>query len=165
MGKSLFIIRHAKSSWDQPELPDEERPLMEKGIQKTYKLIEYLNENHVKVDLILSSPAVRAWETARLIARGMRYPVEKIVEVPEIYHMDTEQILGKLTGVSDDVNAVMIVGHNPGVTQLANFLLGKELDWLPTSGIVGIDFSTARWQVIMDSKRSLRFMIYPKMLP
>ncbi|MBP6978579.1 MAG: phosphohistidine phosphatase SixA [Bacteroidales bacterium] len=164
MTKSLYIVRHAKSSWDEPELADEERPLLEKGVQKTYKVIDYLNERQVTVDLILSSPAVRAYETARLIAQGIRYPVENISRIQDIYHLDTQQMLNKLTGLSDEIHSVMIVGHNPGVTQLASLLLGKQLDWLPTSAVVGIEFSTHQWQEIAGARRAVLFMIHPRML-
>lgn len=163
--KTLFIVRHAKSSWDDPDLSDEERPLLEKGIKKTSRVIEYLNDNHISADLILSSPAVRAVETARLIAKGIRYPKEKITLMPEIYHFDSAHILRELRGLSDNIQSVMIVGHNPGVTQLASHLMGKELEWLPTSAIAGIDFHTDHWGRISDSRVSMRFMIHPKMLP
>ena len=162
--KSIYIVRHAKSSWDPPDLSDEERPLLEKGIQKTFKVIEYLNDHRIKADLILSSPAVRARETARLIAKGIRYPEEKITLMTQIYHFDREYLLSELCGLSDEIQSVMIVGHNPGVTQFASYLTGKETEWLPTSGIAGIDFSTDQWNRIIDSERSMRFMIYPRML-
>ncbi|HNS16487.1 MAG TPA: phosphohistidine phosphatase SixA [Bacteroidales bacterium] len=165
MGKSLYIVRHAKSSWDQPELPDEDRPLLEKGVQKTYKVINYLNGRKVKVDLILTSPAVRACETARLIAQGIGYPAERISKMPELYPIDTEQVLQRLQDLPDEVNAVMIVGHNPGVTQFASFLLGEQLDWLPTSAVAGIEFLTDRWHDIPGLKPFMHFVIYPKMLP
>ena len=162
--KSIYIVRHAKSSWDDPDLSDEERPLLEKGIKKTFKVIEYLNDHQIKTDLIISSPAVRAWETAKLIAKGIRYPEDKITRMHEIYPLDNELLLSELRGLSDRIQSVMIVGHNPGVTQLASYLAGKELDWLPTSGIAAIDFSTDHWEKIIDSERSMRFMIYPGML-
>ena len=163
--KTLYIVRHAKSSWDDPDLSDEERPLLEKGVKKTHKVIEYLNGHHIRPDLILSSPAVRAFETAKLIAKGVRYPGEKITIMPEIYHFDSAHILRELQGLSDDIQSVMIVGHNPGVTQLAGHLLGKELEWLPTSAIAGIDIHTDQWDRIRDSNVSTRFMIHPSMLP
>jgi phosphohistidine phosphatase len=128
-------------------------------------VIEYLNDHHVRADLILSSPAVRAFETARLIAKGIRYPEEKITVMPEIYHFDSAHILRELRGLSNDIQSVMIVGHNPGITQLASHLSGKELEWLPTSAIAGIDFQTDHWDRIGDANVSTRFMIHPKMLP
>lgn len=162
--KSLYIVRHAKSSWDDPELSDEERPLLEKGIKRTQKVIEYLRGHQVRIDLLISSHAVRAYETARIIADGIGYPVERIIQMPVIYHADEDELLGELLNLSDEVQSVMLVGHNPGFTRFASYMLGKELEWLPTSSVIRIDIDAACWKDIIDSPRTLNFMVYPRML-
>ncbi len=162
--KTIYLVRHAKSSWDDPDLSDEERPLVEKGVRKTQQVIDYLNAHHITADLMLSSPAVRAFETAMLFAKGIRYPAEKITVMPEIYHFDSAYILRALQGLTDDIQSVMIIGHNPGITQLASSLMEKDLEWLSTSAIAGIDIHTDQWDRILDSKRSVRFILHPKML-
>ena len=76
--KTLYIVRHAKSSWDQAGLADHQRPLLEKGKKRTKRIIDYLLENNIKADLIISSHAVRALETARIIGYALNYPVDEI---------------------------------------------------------------------------------------
>jgi phosphohistidine phosphatase len=162
--KSLYIVRHAKSSWDEPFEKDEERPLMDKGLKRTEKVIEYLCTHKIDVQLIISSHAVRAWETARLFAKGLNYPEERIVKRPSLYHADEEAILDEVRSISDEVNSVMLVGHNPGFTQFVSFLLEREIEWLGTSALVRIDFNTDRWSQTGSVPCALNFMISPKML-
>ncbi len=84
--KTLYIVRHAKSSWNKVDMPDEKRPLMEKGKKRTKKVIDYLLANHIKVDYIISSHAVRAHETAKILAHALKYPIENIKIDSNIYH-------------------------------------------------------------------------------
>jgi len=91
--KLLYFIRHAKSSWEDPELTDLERPLLKRGVDKTRQMIRYLNKHKVTADLILSSPAVRALETARLVAGGIGYPPDRIRIEKAIYYGPAESIL------------------------------------------------------------------------
>ncbi len=162
--KSLFIVRHAKSSWEFSELSDEERPLLEKGRKRTKKIVKFLTGHDTHLDLILSSHAVRAYETARIIAHGLGYPDNKIELRNGIYHADTDELLDQLFGIDDQFKSVMIVGHNPGFTRFANYFLNGEIDWLPTSGVVRIDFDTDKWHEIMDAAYSTGFIVFPGML-
>lgn len=162
--KSLYIVRHAKSSWDYPELSDEERPLLSKGVRRTEKIINYLKEKNTTVDLIISSHAVRAYDTARLIAESINYHEKEIIVRSAIYHADTDTLLQEVFAVDNAIDSVMIVGHNPGFTRFANYFLEEQVDWLPTSGVVKIDFDVERWNDIIDSSRKTDFIVYPKML-
>ena len=162
--KSLYIVRHAKSSWEFPQLSDEERPLLEKGVRRTKKVIKYLVEKNTKIDLIVSSYAVRALETARLIADGLGYSRENIKVTGDLYHAGSDEILDYLFGVPDEVDSVMIVGHNPGFSRFARDFDRNSPDWLPTSGIVGIHFDTGKWNEILDVEHKTAFIVYPKML-
>ncbi|MCK4677392.1 MAG: hypothetical protein KAT48_04610, partial [Bacteroidales bacterium] len=104
------------------------------------------------------------YETARIIAHGLGYPDNKIELHNGIYHADTDVLLDQLFGIDDQFKSVMIVGHNPGFTRFANYFLNGEIDWLPTSGVVRIDFDTDKWHEIMDAAHSTGFIVFPGML-
>lgn len=162
--KTLYIVRHAKSSWENPEFDDIERPLLDKGIKKTSRVIEFLKSKKLKVDLIISSPAVRAYETAKLYAPTFAYDPAKIVINDNVYESSTDNLLDVLFELDNDVDSVMIVGHNPTFTDFANQFLDTKIDWLPTSGIVCINFHTNEWQKISITKKTKSFIVYPGML-
>ncbi len=162
--KTLYIIRHAKSSWDFPQLSDEERPLLEKGIRRTLKSIYFLKQQNVFPDLMISSHAKRAFETTLLMAKGLDYPVEKIITEPTFYSNSAEEMIDFIFGLPDDKQHVFMVGHNPTFTNLANEFLSNKIDFLPTSAIVAISFDVNNWNEIIDSKHKLVFTVYPKKL-
>ena len=162
--KKLFICRHAKSSWDFPELGDRQRPLIKTGIARTKRVIGYLNKKNQSAGLIISSPAVRALDTAKLVAEGIGYPADMIRIEKVIYEGDYENILDLVYGVPDEIESVMIFGHNPHLTMLTNFFTRPEIDNLPTSGIACFSFKTDRWNDIPSCSRETEFIIYPRML-
>jgi len=160
--KTLYIVRHAKSSWKHPELGDDERPLLEKGKKRTRKIINYLLEKDTSVDLIISSYAVRALETARIIAHAIGYPEDEIRISQQLYHASSERIYDQFFDLSDEISSLMIVGHNPTFTNFANQFLDDKIDWLPTSGVVSITFDTNTWTDVPLAKYKTNFVIYPK---
>ncbi len=162
--KYLYIVRHAKSSWDHAGLADHERPLLEKGKKRTKWVIDYLLDNNVHVDLIISSHAVRARETAKFIGNALHYPEDNIQISTAIYHGDVDTLLNHFFDLSNDVNSLMMVGHNPTFTSFANYFLENKIDWLPTSGIVCIEFNTDNWEHVLDAKKRAKFVISPKMV-
>ena len=162
--KTLYIVRHAKSSWNFPELGDEERPLLEKGKKRTRKIIDFLQKKNVSVDLIISSHAIRAHETAKIIAHGIGYPVEDIRLSRQVYHASADSLFDQFFDLRDDISSLMLVGHNPTFTNFANIFLDRKIDWLPTSGIVSITFDTNIWVNLPLAKHNVNFIIYPKQL-
>jgi phosphohistidine phosphatase len=162
--KTLYLVRHAKSSWDHPGLSDFERPLLETGIKKTRQIIEYLNKKKVIAELIISSPAVRALETARLIAGGIAYPIENIKTEQAIYEAGVDDYLDVINNTPDEIASMMIFGHNPTITFVANLFLEKKIELLPTSGVVSVTFNTERWSKITEMRPSKESVVFPKML-
>lgn len=162
--KKLFIVRHAKSSWDYPHLEDDQRPLLEKGKKRTKLVIDYLLDNNVNVDLIVSSHAVRALETARILAHALQYPMERIEVHKNFYYYDKDGLFNIFFDMPDEVNSIMIVGHNPTLTNFANHFLSRKIDWLPTSGIISLKFDAGKWTDIPTAKSSLDFYITPRMM-
>jgi phosphohistidine phosphatase len=162
--KTLYLVRHAKSSWSHPGLSDFNRPLSDTGIKRNRKIIRYLNEKSVSVDLIISSPAVRTLETAKLIAAGIDYPIENIYQDPALYEAGLHDFLNVIYDTPDEINSLMVVGHNFTITHVANFFLGPEIEMLPTSGLVGISFVSEHWRAIPSVQPEQLFVVFPKML-
>jgi len=163
--KTLYILRHAKSSWALVEqLPDHERPLLEEGKKRTRKLINYLLTNHIKPELILCSTAKRASETAGYIASALAIENAQIKLIPSLYNAGVEQIFNQFIDLDNSLNSIMIVGHNPSLTNFVNNWLKSPIDWLPTSGLVGIEFDTKDWEELLKAKAEVKFVVFPKQL-
>lgn len=162
--KTIYIVRHAKSSWDEPGLSDHDRPLIAAGIKKTNLVIDYLKAKKVMPGLIITSTARRAKDTALLVADGLGYPYSKIIFDEKIYHASPNSIMDELYALDDQINSVMIFGHNPTLTYFVNQFLEPTIANLPTSGVVAIEFDTDKWVEIAAAKYRNWFSVYPKML-
>ncbi len=162
--KRLYIVRHAKSSWESAHLDDMDRPLLEKGKKRTKRVIDYLIEHEVHVDLIISSPATRAHETAKIIAWALGYKEDDIREESFIYHANSESLHDIFYDVPKGVDSMMIVGHNPAFTSFANYFLDDKIDWLPTSAIVCIEFDVKEWEDADRMNSKPVFYITPRQM-
>jgi phosphohistidine phosphatase len=160
--KTLYIVRHAKSSWDHPGLSDDERPLINKGVKRTHKIASFLQKKNIKSDILISSYAKRAFETARIIAAAIEYPEDKIKISRELYHGNTDSLYDELFALSDNIESAMIFGHNPTFTSFANHFLSEKTDWLPTTGVVAISFKTDKWTEIPVANHKTEFVIFPR---
>jgi phosphohistidine phosphatase len=159
--KQLYIVRHGKSSWDY-EVDDIDRPLKVKGINDAYKMADRLNKRNKHPQLIISSPANRALHTAIIFARTLNHPISNLNIHEIIYNGSDEQILDFIKTLDDAVSSVMIFGHNPMSTDLANRFLKDKLDNLPTAGIASINFKTDSWKNIESNNASTELVDYPK---
>jgi len=156
--KKLFIIRHAKSDWGNEDLDDFDRPLNEKGIKDCAIIGQYLKQKNEKIDIILSSPALRAYTTAKLLAKELNFD-KNITQNQYIYEPFVSAIQELISYIHDDNNTAVLVGHNPGVSTLAYMLCGSKEE-LKTASIVEISFSCDSW---MDIKKSnATFIAYKK---
>jgi phosphohistidine phosphatase len=162
--KRLYLVRHAKSSWEEPGVSDYDRPLIPKGIKKTRLVIDFLLKRNTTVDLMISSPAVRAYETAKLIAGGLNYPLNGIKTERRIYDGYYDRILDVVYGTSNEVNSLMIFGHNPTITNLANLFLHPGIEMMPTTCVVCISFDTDKWEDLPSTHAIQEFVVFPKML-
>ncbi len=160
--KELFIVRHAKSSWNQPELADIDRPLNKRGKKNAPQMGRRLANRNVLPDLLLSSPAKRSISTAKKIATEIGFSKSKIQTDTLFLHTSVDEIIHRLRLVSDDVNSLMIFGHNPGLTDLANFLTGGNIYNIPTCGVVALQFDIEHWEQIDAGKGKIVFFDYPK---
>lgn len=159
--KKLILIRHAKSAWDDPSLSDHDRPLAERGLQDAPKMAKRLIKRRIQADLLVSSTALRAKETAKFIAEELRYPKDKILLESSLYHASSHSILKYLRAQHDRHDTILIFGHNPGFTDLANYL-GAELDNLPTCGQFGVGIKSEHWADLKPETVEEWFVDFPK---
>jgi phosphohistidine phosphatase len=162
--KTLYLMRHAKASWEEPGVSDFNRPLVSKGVKKTRLVIDYLKQRGTVIDLMISSPALRALETAKLIATGLNYPENRIKTDRKIYDGYYDRILDIIYGTPNDVRSLMIFGHNPTITNLANLFLHPGIENMPTSCIVCLSFNAPGWEQIPAVPCEEEFIVFPKML-
>jgi phosphohistidine phosphatase len=159
--KTLYIVRHAKAMLRSADRDgDFDRQLVEKGINRSNKLIEHLIQLEENIDLIISSPAIRAVETAKMIATGLKYPIDSIQEENGLYTENESFIFDLLFQISDNVERIMIVGHNPTLTNFLNYFLEKPIDWLRTSSVACLVFDTNDWAEITKVNAQLVYL-YP----
>jgi len=162
--KTLYLVRHAKSAWGDAALSDEQRPLLKEGISRTKKVIKYMKSKQAIPEVIFSSHAVRAIETARLIANGLDIHSSHIKIIEQIYFCDEEQLYQLIFSIPDNYKSVMMVGHNPAMTQLANRFMKEKMDFLPTSSVVCVEFNTKSWNEVPLASWESPWTVYPKML-
>ena len=160
--KTLYLMRHAKSSWDTPGLNDGERPLNSRGKKNAPFMGKLLKEKNEIPDLIISSPAKRAYSTAKKVAKEVDYPGKKILKEEKLYMADTDEFLSVIGNTGQNLNKLMLVSHNSGITRFANFISGENLDNIPTAGIARIDFDMDSWRQIKETKGKMIFFEYPK---
>ncbi len=160
--KNLVLIRHAKSSWDNPALDDFDRPLNKRGQRDAPVMAGRLKELDITPDLFLSSPAERAVTTARTVAEGIDFPIEKIVQDEDIYLASGEDLLSIISQSDDSIERLFLVGHNPGLTELANHLGDRPIDNMPTCSIYSLVFEITSWKEILFRKGKTEFFDYPK---
>lgn len=160
--KKLILVRHAKSSWADTSLTDINRPLNSRGKRDAPFMAKLIREKGISPDLILSSPAKRALLTAKVFADELIYPAKDIQLVSEIYEAFYEEIIEVLHDVKDEINTLMIFGHNPGFTDFTNFVSDSYIENIPTCGIVGLELKEESWNKVKEDSFRLLFLEYPK---
>jgi len=160
--KTLYLVRHAKSSWNFPELADIDRPLNSRGAKNAPQMGKRLHQKGIQPDLLLSSPANRAISTAYDMAKEIGYPSEMVQSSKDIYHAGESELLRIVQKQDDQHSTIMLFGHNPGFTWFANSLTGEYIDNIPTAGIVAINFDCDSWGEIEFYQGKMEFFDYPK---
>lgn len=160
--KKLFVVRHAKSSWDFPDLDDHDRPLNQRGMKDAPKMGTRIAKKIVKIDLMITSTAKRAADTATIIADHLSFSKSHIIEEPLFYHASFRELLVNLQTIESNVMTLMIFGHNPGLTDFVNHLTGSDIYNIPTCGIAEITFDVTSWQQVRKGMGRLISLDYPK---
>jgi phosphohistidine phosphatase len=158
--KRLYLLRHAKSSWAEPALADFDRPLNSRGLRAAPFMGTLIASRGLLPDLMLSSPAVRAAETARLVkeASGADFPL-RFDE--RIYEASPQTLLHVIAELDENVHSAMIVGHNPGIESLIRLLTGR-IESMPTASLAVIDLDIEKWDQSGPERGRLIEVIRPK---
>jgi phosphohistidine phosphatase len=159
--KTLYLLRHAKSSWGDASSSDRDRPLEARGERDAARMSERWSQRIEKPALIMSSPAVRAFETAKVVARGLDYKTTEIAIDERLYAATEATLLAVIEALDDKQDRVMLVGHNPGLTALAhNF--DRSITHMPTCALVEFGFEAVSWAGIGRARPSRTFVESPK---
>lgn len=162
--KTLLLIRHAKSSWDDAGLSDFERPLNERGKKDAPAMAERLHERGIKIDAFMSSPARRAKKTAEQFAKRYKKDKDDLILKTELYMAGDEAFYDVIGRLDDDFDCVAVFSHNPGITDFANSLTDMRTDNIPTCGIFAVSIEAKKWSRFRDAKKKFLFFDYPKAL-
>lgn len=160
--KSLWLIRHAKSSWSLNDLHDSLRPLNERGYRDAENMSARLKSSGTQPDLIVTSFAVRAYSTAVIFARQFGYATQNIKIVDRLYESTTNDYLKTISELSDKASTVFLFGHNPVISNTVAVLSGSEGIELPTTGIARIAFKHDTWKLCSERSGKLEVFDYPK---
>ncbi len=163
--KTLTIVRHAKSSWNEPGLSDRERPLNKRGKRDAPVMGKRIADAGIRPSLIVSSPATRAWTTAQVIAEQLAYPVEFLQRETDLYLASLNDLLDVVVAQDEGFNSMMIVGHNPGLTDFVNYLSPGLTNNLPTAGVVSVSIDQDHWKLYERPQTELFLHDYPKKNP
>ena len=151
--KQLLIMRHAKSSWKEPDIPDHERPLKKRGLKDAAAMGKVLKNKDIVLDKIISSNAVRAADTAAIVAEKCGF--KKDIDFTEkLYMAECQAILDLIQSQPDKLKTILIVGHNPGMEALVQ-LFSKKIESLPTSAIAFFQADIKKWKDL-DKKSDLK---------
>ncbi len=159
--KRLYLMRHAKSSWKNPDLKDHDRPLNKRGKKDAPLMGKILKKKGVKPDIIISSSAKRAYKTAVKVAKELDYEKENIITDKTLYLISFEKFLNYIKNLDDSYENVLIIGHNPGISDLFSYLTGKDSQ-MPTAAVGGLELKKDSWRDIEDGKIEILFFEYPK---
>mgnify|MGYP006144117697 FL=1 len=160
--KILYLLRHAKSRKDNPDLKDFERPLAERGISDLPVMAERFKAKNGRVDCIICSPAVRTKTTAKMFAQEIGFPGDEIGSNPELYFAGSNMFLKAASLLDDEYESAMLVGHNPAITEFANEMANADIDNIPTCGLLQLSLPIDTWAEIEFSKAELVDFDYPK---
>lgn len=142
--KQLVLVRHGKSSWEY-SVSDKDRPLLERGINDGILVSSYAKKEKIEIDALFSSPANRALHTCMIFVRQLGFPLSKVQISDSLYDFSGDEILHFVKNLDNKLTTVVIFGHNPAFTQIANSLGNSYIDNVPTSGLVQLQFDIQNW--------------------
>lgn len=163
--RTLYITRHAKSSWSEPNSTDFDRPLNERGMRNAPFMAKEFHKRGEPLDLLVSSTAKRALSTALIFAKELGIPEQDVLRIEALYHSSIPTLLHTLNNLPNTAQRVMLFGHNPGLTELVEYLSSEDIGNLPTCGIVRIDLPGDHWEQVSRDLGTLVWLDHPKRHP
>lgn len=160
--RTLYLIRHAKSGWDNPSLSDHDRPLNDRGRKDAPMMAERLRQGAHPIDVILTSTARRAESTAMAFARAFGIPENDLVRTRMLYHPEPDDFLRVIRGIDDRYRHAAVFSHNPGITDFAGGLGVAAIDHMPTCSVFALATEAASWREFREASRRFLFFDYPR---
>ena len=160
--KTLFLVRHAKSSWSTPGMRDFDRPLNERGMNDAPKMASFLHKSGMTPDFLVSSPAKRALTTARFFAAVFKINESDIVLNSDIYEAEPTEILRIISELPETYSTATIFGHNPAFTDIANRFSDDIIENVPTCGVVCIRSRAEKWNELFEGNSRIAASWFPK---
>ncbi|GGH01064.1 phosphohistidine phosphatase SixA [Polaribacter pacificus] len=153
--KTLYIVRHAKSSWEYKSVEDIDRPLKERGINDAHLMSNYLSETIKKPDVFVSSSANRALHTAIIFCHNFGYPLSNLYIKKQLYNFSDGYLVKTIKALDDNFDSAIIFSHDHGINTFVNKFGDKPIAHVPTCGIIGIQFENKHWKSIKKGKTVL----------
>jgi phosphohistidine phosphatase len=164
--RGIYLLRHAKSSWEDPGLADHERPLSKRGRTAAKAMADHIRSRKISPELVLCSSAVRARQTLEAVAAALGNP--KIEIERDLYSASAGELLGRIRALPQSVRSVLLVGHNPAIQELALTLSGASPGYrrveekFPTGALATFEVSAERWSDLSAGDAALRSFVAPK---
>jgi phosphohistidine phosphatase len=162
MMKTLLLVRHAKSSWDDPSLPDFERKLNDRGKSDAKMMAKKIKEKEIKIDLFVSSPAKRAKKTAKIFMKEFDAKEKNLLILPSLYEASVQNFYDAVESLDDKENTVTLFAHNPGITEFINSLQCSSVYEMPTCAVFAAKIKTKEWKNFREAEKEFLFFDYPK---
>jgi len=162
--KTLYLIRHAEANWKKPGETDFERTVSISGVKEATSITKRLIELDFKPKLIICSSAKRTRETAKLICNEIKYPIQDIDFNSSIYESSLKNLITLINSLPNLYNEIAIIGHNPSITKLSNYLTDDYISNIPTCSVVKIELEIDAWNEIIEGIGIQKFFIHPKTL-
>jgi len=161
--KTLYLLRHAKSSWSNSLLSDKDRPLNARGLRDAPDMGSRFGERGESLDRVMTSPAQRALSTARLFCEACGFPPQDIAVEPDLYFSGSGSITDLVLSQDDRLRSIMLVFHNPDITRFANSIdYELRIDNVPTCGLIRIVSDIAQWRDWSPDNSTIEYFDYPK---
>jgi phosphohistidine phosphatase len=160
--KTIYIVRHAKSSWEYEGIEDFDRPLNQRGIEDAYLVSRQLLEKIEKPDILISSFANRALHTAMIFAENLKFPVNHLFIKKSLYNFSDGYLAKTILALDDAYDSAMIFSHEHGISAFVNKYGNKNVEMIPTCGVVGIKFDIPHWKNLKKGETFIS--LFPKEL-
>ena len=160
--KTLLLIRHAKSSWDNSVLTDFKRPLNERGKYDAPLMAKKIRDKKIDIDTFISSPAKRAEKTAKIFMEEFKFNHKDLVLAPALYEATLNNFYDVVENLKDKTDVVALFAHNPGITDFINSLECHPVYDMPTCAVFALKIKTKKWKEIKEVGKEFLFFDFPK---
>ncbi|MDY0327323.1 MAG: histidine phosphatase family protein [Arcobacteraceae bacterium] len=161
--KKLYLIRHSKSSWDNPNLSDYDRPLNNRGKKDRYSMAHFLSANNIHPDIVLCSPSIRTIKSLKAYKKILNISAKNIYLKQELYETTYDKLLMYINTTDNTYSNLFLIAHNPTLNDLVNYFIRDFTENIPTSGIVGLEFDCDSWEKISKTNCNMFLFAYPKL--